>query len=56
MAFGSYMPKDQKLGNASVVVVTADTAVALFAGLAIFPLVFFFALDLLQELNLYLKQ
>ena len=45
MAFGSYMPKDQKLGNASVVVVTADTAVALFAGLAIFPLVFFFALD-----------
>jgi NSS family neurotransmitter:Na+ symporter len=45
MAFGSYMPKEQKLANASVVVVTADTAVALFAGLAIFPLVFFFALD-----------
>lgn len=45
MAFGSYMPKEQKLANASVIVVTADTAVALFAGLAIFPLVFFFALD-----------
>ena len=45
MAFGSYMPKDQKVSKASVIVVTADTGVALFAGLAIFPLVFFFALD-----------
>ena len=45
MAFGSYMPKNQTVSKASVIVVTADTGVALFAGLAIFPLVFFFALD-----------
>jgi NSS family neurotransmitter:Na+ symporter len=45
MAFGSYMPKSQQVSKSSVIVVTADTGVALFAGLAIFPLVFFFALD-----------
>ena len=38
MAFGSYMPSDQKVSRASSVVVTADTGVALLAGLAIFPL------------------
>ena len=38
MAFGSYMPSDQKVSKASAVVVTADTGVALLAGLAIFPL------------------
>ena len=40
MAFGSYMPSNQKVSNASAVVVTADTGVALLAGLAIFPLAF----------------
>tara|TARA_Y100001958_G_C21233983_1_gene560095 strand:+ start:184 stop:1548 length:1365 start_codon:yes stop_codon:yes gene_type:complete len=40
MAFGSYMPSNQKVSNASGVVVTADTGVALLAGLAIFPLAF----------------
>ena len=38
MAFGSYMPSNQKVSKASAVVVTADTGVALLAGLAIFPL------------------
>ena len=40
MAFGSYMPSSQKVSKASTVVVTADTGVALLAGLAIFPLAF----------------
>ena len=40
MAFGSYMPSNQKVSSASAVVVTADTGVALLAGLAIFPLAF----------------
>ena len=40
MAFGSYMPSNQKVSKASTVVVTADTSVALLAGLAIFPLAF----------------
>ena len=40
MAFGSYMPSSQKVSKASSVVVTADTGVALLAGLAIFPLAF----------------
>ena len=40
MAFGSYMPSNQKVSKASGVVVTADTGVALLAGLAIFPLAF----------------
>jgi NSS family neurotransmitter:Na+ symporter len=40
MAYGSYLPKDVSIARASVFVVAADTAVALLAGLAIFPLVF----------------
>jgi NSS family neurotransmitter:Na+ symporter len=40
MVYGSYLPKDISIGRASVFVVIADTAVALLAGLAIFPLVF----------------
>jgi len=40
MVYGSYLPNDVSIGRASVFVVAADTAVALLAGLAIFPLVF----------------
>jgi NSS family neurotransmitter:Na+ symporter len=40
MVYGSYLPKNISIGHASVFVVAADTAVALLAGLAIFPLVF----------------
>ena len=45
MAFGSYMPSSQKVSKASGVVVTADTGVALLAGLAIFPLAFGLGFD-----------
>ena len=40
MVYGSYMPDKSSIGSASVMVVIADTAVALLAGMAIFPIVF----------------
>jgi len=40
MAYGSYLPNDVSIARSSVFVVATDTAVALLAGLAIFPLVF----------------
>lgn len=40
MVYGSYLPNGVSIGRSSVFVVAADTAVALLAGLAIFPLVF----------------
>ncbi|MDJ0699649.1 MAG: sodium-dependent transporter [Woeseiaceae bacterium] len=40
MVYGSYVPKDVSLTKSAVIIVTADTAVALLAGLMIFPIVF----------------
>ena len=40
MAYGAYLPEETSITGASVAVVTADTAIAILAGLAIFPLVF----------------
>ena len=40
MVYGSYMPGKGSIAGASVMVVSADTIVALLAGLAIFPIVF----------------
>jgi NSS family neurotransmitter:Na+ symporter len=40
MVYGSYLPNDISIARSSAFVVIADTAVALLAGLAIFPLVF----------------
>jgi NSS family neurotransmitter:Na+ symporter len=45
MAYGAYMPKEQKVGSTSFTVVSLDTLVALFAGLAIFPIIFAFGLE-----------
>ncbi|MDX1500297.1 MAG: sodium-dependent transporter, partial [Woeseiaceae bacterium] len=45
MAYGSYMERSTKLPQSAGVIVTADTAVALLAGLAIFPLVFMIGLQ-----------
>lgn len=45
MAYGSYMQPDDSVTNASILVVAADTIVALLAGLAIFPIVFAYGLD-----------
>ncbi|MDC0598706.1 sodium-dependent transporter [Gammaproteobacteria bacterium] len=45
MAYGSYMHRNDSVTNASLLVVAADTLVALLAGLAVFPIVFAFGLD-----------
>jgi len=40
MAYGAYLPEETSITGASGAVVTADTAIAILAGLVIFPLVF----------------
>jgi len=40
MAYGAYLPEETSITTSSVAVVTADTTIAILAGLAIFPLVF----------------
>ncbi|MFT5481667.1 MAG: NSS family neurotransmitter:Na+ symporter [Halieaceae bacterium] len=45
MIYGAYLPKSVSIGSSVVIVVIADTAVALLAGLVIFPAVFSYGLD-----------
>ncbi len=45
MAYGAYLPEDSNIGTTAVAVVIADTAIALLAGLVIFPVVFGQGLD-----------
>ena len=45
MAYGSYMDKKTNLPGSAGIIAGADTLVALFAGLAIFPLVFMIGLQ-----------
>ena len=45
LAYGAYLPKDISLPKSAALIATADTGVALVAGLAIFPLVFAYGLD-----------
>jgi NSS family neurotransmitter:Na+ symporter len=40
MVYGSYLPKNTSIAQASVFIALADTAIALLAGMAIFPIVF----------------
>lgn len=40
MTYGSYLTKDVNIGRSAVTITFADSAVALMAGLAIFPIVF----------------
>jgi len=40
MIYGAYLPQDASIAKTSVTIAVADTAVALLAGLAIFPIVF----------------
>jgi NSS family neurotransmitter:Na+ symporter len=40
MVYGSYMPKSASIGKTTVTIAAMDTAVALVAGMAIFPIVF----------------
>ena len=45
ITFGSYLPKEISIPKSATIVIFADTAVALLAGFAIFPLVFAFGLE-----------
>lgn len=45
MVYGAYVPKSVSLTKSAVIIATADTLVALLAGLMIFPLVFSNGLD-----------
>jgi NSS family neurotransmitter:Na+ symporter len=45
ITYGSYLPQNISIPKASVIVGLTDTAVALIAGLAIFPIVFAFKLE-----------
>ncbi|GIS75150.1 MAG: hypothetical protein CM1200mP12_08690 [Gammaproteobacteria bacterium] len=40
MAYGAYMPANQKIGSTALSVAFLDTLVAILAGIAIFPIVF----------------
>ncbi|MDA8884677.1 sodium-dependent transporter [Gammaproteobacteria bacterium] len=46
MAYGAYMPKEQKIIPTSFTVASLDTLVAIFAGLAIFPIIYAFNLPI----------
>lgn len=45
MTYGAYLDEDVSIQNSAVIIAIADTGVAILAGLAIFPLVFSFALE-----------
>ena len=45
MTFGSYLPKSISITQSVLIIVIADTGVALLAGLVIFPAVFYYGLD-----------
>ncbi|GGO65589.1 sodium-dependent transporter [Bowmanella pacifica] len=45
MVYGAYMQRQTSIPRSSVVIVGADTLVALLAGLAIFPIIFAFGLN-----------
>ena len=45
MAYGAYMPKEQKVVGTSFAVASLDTLIAILAGLAIFPIIFAFNLE-----------
>ena len=45
MTYGAYLPKTVSIGRSALIIVFADTLVAILAGLAIFPLVFQYGMD-----------
>ncbi len=52
MAYGAYVPKEISLTRSALIIAGADTAVALLAGLAIFPIVFASGLEPGQSMGL----
>jgi len=55
ITYGSYLPKSISIPKSSLVIGLTDTAVALIAGLAIFPIVFAFNLDSAGGAGLFFK-
>jgi NSS family neurotransmitter:Na+ symporter len=55
MVYGSYLPENTSITQASFLIVLADTGVALLAGLAIFPIVFANGLEPGQGAGLIFK-
>ncbi|MGF1606396.1 MAG: sodium-dependent transporter [Rhodothalassiaceae bacterium] len=45
LAYGAYVPREVSLSRSALIICSADTAVAMLAGLAVFPIVFRFGLD-----------
>ncbi|MEL7187114.1 MAG: sodium-dependent transporter [Pseudomonadota bacterium] len=45
ITYGSFLSKDENIGNSAAVIAGADTFVAVIAGLMIFPIIFAFGLD-----------
>lgn len=45
MIYGAYLPREVSIGRSALIIAGMDTAVALIAGLAIFPIVFAHGLD-----------
>jgi NSS family neurotransmitter:Na+ symporter len=52
ITYGSYLSKDSNIGSSSVVIASADTLVAMVAGLMIFPIVFMVGIDPAEGLGL----
>ena len=48
LAYGAYLPKSVSIHKSAGIIAAADSGVALLAGLAIFPLVFAYGLDIEQ--------
>ncbi len=45
ITYGSYLTKDQDLPNNALIVVSMDTGIAIFAGIALFPALFGFGME-----------
>lgn len=46
MTYGAYLDGKTNIGRSAVIIASADTIVAILSGLIIFPLVFYYDLDL----------
>ena len=55
VAYGSYLPKNISIPRSAVIIGMSDTAVALIAGLAIFPIVFKYGLDFQAGAGLFFQ-
>ncbi len=55
IAYGSYLPKNISIPQSAFIIGLADTAVALIAGLAIFPIVFRYGLDFSAGAGLFFQ-